>query len=33
MSEILRAKKSDYMIQEVGQKVLYYNVMRENTIG
>ena len=33
MGEIIRARKPDYMIQEVGLKVLYYNMMRENTIG
>ncbi len=31
MGEIIRAKRTDYMIQEVGLKVLYYNMMRENT--
>lgn len=31
MGEIIRAKRTDYMIQEVGLKVLYYNIMRENT--
>ncbi|HLH85496.1 MAG TPA: IS5/IS1182 family transposase, partial [Thermoplasmataceae archaeon] len=33
MGEIIRARKPAYMIQEVGLKVLYYNMMRENTIG
>ena len=33
MGEIIRARKPEYMIQEVGLKVLYYNMMRENTIG
>ena len=31
MGEIIRARRPDYMIQEVGLKVLYYNMMRENT--
>ena len=31
MGEIIRARRTDYMIQEVGLKVLYYNMMRENT--
>ena len=31
MGEIIRARKSEYMIQEIGLKVLYYNMMRENT--
>ena len=31
MGEIIRAKRTDYMIQEVGLKVLYYNMMSENT--
>jgi transposase len=31
MGEIIRAKRTDYMIQEVGLKVLYYNIIRENT--
>ena len=33
MGEIIRARRTDYMIQEVGLKVLYYNMMRKNTIG
>ncbi len=33
MGEIIRGRRTDYMIQEVGLKVLYYNMMRENTIG
>ena len=33
MGEIIKARRTDYMIQEVGLKVLYYNMMRENTIG
>ena len=31
MGEVIRARRTDYMIQEVGLKVLYYNIMRENT--
>ncbi len=31
MGVIIRARRTDYMIQEVGLKVLYYNMMRENT--
>ncbi len=31
MGEIIRARREDYMIQEVGLNVLYYNMMRENT--
>ncbi len=31
MGEIIRAKRTDYMIQEVGLKVIYYNIMKENT--
>ena len=31
MGEVIRAKRADYKIQEVGLKVLYYNIMRENT--
>jgi hypothetical protein len=31
MGEIIRARRTDYMIQEVGSRVLYYNMMRENT--
>jgi transposase len=31
IGEIIRARRTDYMIQEVGSKVLYYNMMRENT--
>ena len=31
LGEIIRAKRTDYMIQEVGLKVLYYNIKRENT--
>ena len=31
MGEIFMAKRTGYMIQEVGLKVLYYNIMRENT--
>jgi transposase len=31
MGEIIKAKRTDYMIQEVGLKVLYYNMMRKNT--
>ncbi len=31
MGEIIKAIRTDYMIQEVGLKVLYYNKMRENT--
>ncbi len=31
MGEIIRARRTDYMIQEVGLKVIYYNMMRENT--
>ena len=27
----VRSRGTDYMIQEVGLKVLYYNIMRENT--
>ena len=33
MGEVIRARRTDYMIQEVGLKVLYYNMMRGNTIG
>ena len=33
MGEVIRARRTDYMIQEVGLKALYYNMMRENTIG
>jgi transposase len=33
MGEVIRARRTDYMIQEVGLKVLYYNMMRKNTIG
>ncbi len=33
MGEVIRARKPEYMIQEVGLKVLYCNIMRENTIG
>lgn len=33
MGEIIRARKPEYMIQEVGLKVLYYNMMRENMIS
>ena len=31
MDEIIRARNPEYMIQEVGLKVLYYNMMRKNT--
>ena len=31
MGEIMRVGRTDYMIQEVVLKVLYYNMMRENT--
>ena len=31
MGEIIGAKRTDYMIHEVVLKVLYYNIMRENT--
>ena len=31
MGEIIRARRTDYMIQEVGLKVLYCNMTRENT--
>jgi transposase len=31
MGEIIRAERTDYMIHEVGLKVLYYNIMRNNT--
>jgi len=33
MGEVIRARKPEYMIQEVGLRVLHYNIMRENTIG
>ncbi len=33
MGKIIRERRTDYMIQEAGLKVLYYNMMRENTIG
>jgi len=33
MGEVIGARRTDYMIQEVALKVLYYNMMRENTIG
>ncbi len=29
--EIIWARRTDYMIQEVGLKVIYYNMMGENT--
>jgi len=32
MGEDIRVGKPEYMIQEVGLKVLYYNVIRENTM-
>lgn len=32
IGEIIRARRTDYMIQEDGLNVLYYNIMRENTI-
>ncbi|QRF74638.1 hypothetical protein Thermo_00123 [Thermoplasmatales archaeon] len=33
MGGIIRAKRMDYLIQEIGMKVSYYNIMRGNTIG
>lgn len=30
MGEIIRIRKPEYVIQEAGLKVLYYNMMREN---
>ncbi len=33
MGEVIRARKLEYITQEVGLKVLYYNHMRQNTIG
>ena len=29
----IRARRQEYMIQDVGSKVLYYNMMRKSTIG
>ena len=31
MGEIVKARRIDYMIQEVGRKALYYRITRENT--
>ena len=31
MGEVIRVKRANYMIQEVGLKVLYHNMMRKNT--
>ncbi len=31
MGEIIRARRTDYMIQKVGLKVLYYDIMKKNT--
>lgn len=31
MGEIIKARRIDYMIQEVGRKALYYRITRENT--
>ncbi len=31
MGEVIKARKPEYISQEVGMKVLYYNVMRQNT--
>ena len=33
MGEVIRARRTDYMIQAVGLKVLYYIMMRENIVG
>lgn len=33
MGVVIRARRPEYMIQEVGSKVLYYNMMRKSTIG
>lgn len=30
--EIIKAKGTDYMIQEVSLEILYYNIMGENTM-
>jgi hypothetical protein len=29
--EIIKARRTNYMIQEVGLKAIYYNKMKENT--
>ena len=31
MGEVIKARRTDYMIKEVGLKVPYYNMIRENT--
>ena len=31
MGEVIKTRRTDYMIKEVGLKVPYYNMIRENT--
>jgi hypothetical protein len=33
MREIIRQKRTDCMIREVGLKVIYYSMTRENAMG